>query len=397
MAQICNGDATTFSIPQNLSELPGMLSSDVVPTTSLPVVVGDSGSGGVRGLVPAPAAGDANAGKFLKANGTWSVPPGGGVTPGGSSTQLQYNSSGIMSGAPGLTTDGTNLKYSGYSDYAAIANPAIPGASVLRVWGKLVSGRMLPKWMGPSGVDTPFQPALFGNNITLYMPNTGSTNGLNLGTGWVAGGTVSHPTPASTSPAIVNQMKRTRYANIATTANQALGLSSIAAGNSAYWRGNAAGLGGFFFFTRFVIELMPANTVRIFAGLQSTTTNILASDTVAGDVVGLWHDTTDGANVLSLVTRDNVTTTKTPIPGATIAAGQAFDFYMFCAPNDGTVFYRLDSVNAGTTIVDSSTTTTLPRNTIFMGPVVGMSNGTANTTVTTVAPSINRIYIESDH
>jgi len=36
--------------------------------------VGDSGSGGTKGLVPAPASGDAAAGKFLKANGSWAAP-----------------------------------------------------------------------------------------------------------------------------------------------------------------------------------------------------------------------------------------------------------------------------------------------------------------------------------
>jgi len=40
-----------------------------------PVFVGDSGSGGVAGLVPAPAAGDAAADKFLKADGTFSTIP----------------------------------------------------------------------------------------------------------------------------------------------------------------------------------------------------------------------------------------------------------------------------------------------------------------------------------
>lgn len=42
--------------------------------------VGDSGSGGTKGLVPAPASGDAAAAKFLKADGTWAVPAGGGGT-----------------------------------------------------------------------------------------------------------------------------------------------------------------------------------------------------------------------------------------------------------------------------------------------------------------------------
>lgn len=45
-------------------------------TAALNSVVGDSGSGGTKGLVPAPASGDASAGKFLKADGTWALPAG---------------------------------------------------------------------------------------------------------------------------------------------------------------------------------------------------------------------------------------------------------------------------------------------------------------------------------
>lgn len=44
-------------------------------TALLNVFIGDSGSGGLQGLVPAPAAGDAAALKFLKADGTWSITP----------------------------------------------------------------------------------------------------------------------------------------------------------------------------------------------------------------------------------------------------------------------------------------------------------------------------------
>lgn len=42
-------------------------------TAILDNFVGDSGSGGTKGLVPAPASGDAAANKFLKADGTWAV------------------------------------------------------------------------------------------------------------------------------------------------------------------------------------------------------------------------------------------------------------------------------------------------------------------------------------
>jgi hypothetical protein len=46
-------------------------------TAFLNAMVGDSGSGGTKGLVPAPAAGDAAGGKYLKADGTWASPSGG--------------------------------------------------------------------------------------------------------------------------------------------------------------------------------------------------------------------------------------------------------------------------------------------------------------------------------
>ena len=51
-------------------------------TSLLNNVVGDSGAGGIKGLVPAPAAGDTAANKFLKANGVWTVPTGAGDVTG---------------------------------------------------------------------------------------------------------------------------------------------------------------------------------------------------------------------------------------------------------------------------------------------------------------------------
>lgn len=50
---------------------------DTGPAVILPDMVGDSGAGGTRGYVPAPAAGDTAAGKYLKADGTWEIPPVG--------------------------------------------------------------------------------------------------------------------------------------------------------------------------------------------------------------------------------------------------------------------------------------------------------------------------------
>jgi hypothetical protein len=50
-------------------------------TDDVPTMVGANGGAGTKGLVPAPAAGDAAAGKFLKADGTWAVPTGAAAAP----------------------------------------------------------------------------------------------------------------------------------------------------------------------------------------------------------------------------------------------------------------------------------------------------------------------------
>ena len=63
-----------FLAPITAVDNPGNTSTDI----AVSVMVGDSGSGGVKGLVPAPGAGDAAAGKYLKADGTFEVPPGTG-------------------------------------------------------------------------------------------------------------------------------------------------------------------------------------------------------------------------------------------------------------------------------------------------------------------------------
>lgn len=237
----------------------------------------------------------------------------------------------------------------------------------------------------------------------MYVPSTGTTgtgSGTGIGPVWTSGGTVSHPAPSSSAPAISNQMNRTRYANIATTTNQTLGIKAAAADSLKYWRGSAAGLGGFFYSARFIVELYAASTVRIFAGLAaSSSTYVVASDTVINNTCGLWHDTTDpssGAGAFNFVTRNTATTTKQPITLANaIVAGNSYDFYMWSAPNGSDIYWRLDDVVNGVTY-SNSTSTTLPVNTAFMGPQCAMSNGTANITVTTVAIGVAGVYIESD-
>lgn len=97
----------------------------------LPTAVGDTGSGGVKGLVPAAAAGDAAAGKFYKADGTFQVPaavnaPRSNVrqtvqtAPAGfipvSSVSLSLTSSGVGLSAPLIVAAAQGFNATGLND-----------------------------------------------------------------------------------------------------------------------------------------------------------------------------------------------------------------------------------------------------------------------------------------
>lgn len=87
-------------------------------TAMLSNFVGDSGAGGVKGLVPAPAAGDAAALKYLKADGTWATLPASIPNP-------------VYDTILGDATDVTN-GIATHSTFAA-AYAATPAGGVMRV------------------------------------------------------------------------------------------------------------------------------------------------------------------------------------------------------------------------------------------------------------------------
>ena len=364
---------------------------------------GNTGMTGATGNTGVPG----TAANFGTTGNTGSTGPTGPAAT-GSTGMIQYNAGGVAFGATAsLFYDISNNHLELFGTNPALClGPSTSNQSAesgkLIIYNKPMAGRYIPSWMPPAGLNSAIQPAFFGNQIVTYIPSSGTNGGTatlgGFGCSWTAGGTVSHPTP---SAGMGNQIKRTRYTNIVTTQNQTLGIISTASGLPSFWMGNVAGQGGFFFFCRFMVELWPAATVRLFIGLTSMTTAMVAAGdtgTWTGDFCGLAHDTSEAVSVLSFITRNNTTTTKAAITLTNnLSAGQTYDFYMFCKPNDTTLYYRLDDVLLGTTLVDSSTSTTVPRSAIFMGPQITMSNGTANTVVTTTALSISKVYIESDH
>lgn len=316
-----------------------------------------------------------------KATGQLELVYGGVGTAGGSTTQIQYNNAGAISGSPDFLWNNTAKAL---TLGAVSAEPAAPAEGMLTYYAKEIAGRIVPKVKGPAGLDYPLQATVWQNNTTLWTPTT-ATAGFWQGTAGSGAGTYSTALPTTTN--LYTSMKRARWANVVTTLNQVLGQRNTEA---MYMRGSVAGQGGFFFFARCGTDVWT-DGARFFAGLHTATTVISADPSALNNTVGFCVDAADNG-AISFLTRGTAATKATT--GMTLATNVGFDLYMFCAPNDTKVGWRIVNINTGEE-VSGVATDTLPSNTVLVRAGVLASNA-ALTPVTSVQLGVNRIYIETD-
>jgi hypothetical protein len=276
-----------------------------------------------------------------------------------------------------------------YLDYPAVtAIPAAPTTG-LRTFARSRAGRILPHVIGPSGVDVALQPAMFGNTVYMWLPGTGTTLAINFGTSFTArnSGTAaaqSHSTKASTNA--MTSLSRASFG----TGTTATGTSGIQSAATVAWRGNAANLGGFFFFARFGVETHEA-AMRYMIGLSANNATLAADPSTLANSIMLVKDSAD--TNWFIASRNATTLTKTAT-GLAVTAGPILDFMLFCKPNDTKVTARLVNAVDGTVYVDNvDITANLPVNTTFL-----YMHAAAMSTVGTTAKllSLNRMYLETD-
>lgn len=320
-------------------------------------------------------------------------PPGasGLATPAGSDRQLQFNNAGALGGSSNvrLGASSDNLELGNFFDQAAVSIPAAPAAGFGRWFSRSRAGRVLPHYMGPAGVDVALQPSLFGNSVIMWLPSTGTTVAINFGEAWTSrnsgtGAAQAHPTRASTNA--LASLKRATFS----TGTTATGSSGIQSTNTVCWRGNAAGLGGWFYFSRFAVETFRSD-IQLLIGLSALNAVLAGEPSAQNNTVGIGKDSTD--TNWFLIARDGSAVTKTPT-GLAVAAGTILDFMMFAAPNSSSVTCRLVNAVDGTVYVDNvALTTNLPVATTFLNAHAQIRS-TTGTTAALLA--LNRIYVETD-
>ena len=276
---------------------------------------------------------------------------------------------------------------------ALAVDPIAPPDGFLNVYAKKLGGRTMLMQMGPSGLDTSFQPNLGGNKVALWMPPGGSTTvpGVFGMAALTALGTATSRVVAVTS--LLTRMTRLGYVSAATAGS----LCGVREAVAKYTTGAGGGLGGFFARYRFgVSDAAAVATARMFVGLSASTaapTNVepntlvnsigIAKLSTSNNLHIYCAGSSAGANLIDLGAN---------FPANTLSA-DAYELTLFSSPGGGNIGYRVTRLNTGH-VTEGTITTGLPTSSTLLCHQLWRTNGT---TALAVGLDVCGIYIETDY
>jgi len=345
----------------------------------------DTFTSGAKGLVPASGGGTVN---FLRADGTFAAPGGGGGSPGGATGEVQYNNAGAFAGAADVEIETGQLRL------AAIATPTAPAADGVKLFGRSVGGRAMPAFMGPSGLDSALQPHMGRNRVAL-MRAIGSSTVLHVL------GMLSGTTGTATSAAVGTTNRHSRMARLeylATTASTSAVVGFR--GSSAQWTlgASTAGDGGFHMVYRWAPATGVATaTHRAFAGMRGNTA--APSDvepSTLTSMCGMGWDAAD-TNIQFMHNDASGIATKIDLgasfPVPTVDRTSVYEIALFAPPGTTqSLSYEVTDLVSGA-VATGTVTTDLPATSVLLTPYNYMSVGG---TSSVVGIAIMGLYIESD-
>lgn len=266
-------------------------------------------------------------------------------------------------------------------------SPAAPSSGV-KLFARKRAGRRRLNWIGPSGLDASVQAGLDVNRVSSWRAAGSGTTGTLFG--WPAVTAIGTATAASFSTAsFLQSLARLSYISAATAGSS----GGVKINVLQYWRGNAAGLGGFYFVARFGFASIPA-TWRMFCGLYGSTTNPANGDPSAlVNLIGVGKDAADTA--LQFMHNDGTgTAVKSSSALALPAANEVWEVRIFCPPNGSQIDMSVEKLNAAGVLAEySHSSTDLPASTQLLLPILWANNGT---TAAAIDPQLVSLYVETD-
>lgn len=305
-----------------------------------------------------------------------------------------YTATGTNDGAKQVSKDRWNEDHiiSGEVTFPDVSSPAAPSSGNVNVFGRSVGGRMMFAFKGPSGLDATLQPHIGKNPTALWQADGNSTTITAIGAAALtATGTATAHNWASTN--IYTQARKLEY--LATTA-ATTAVAGFRGATAKWWRGNAAGLGGFHMICRFApCTGVTTSTRRCFVGMANSTaapTDVQPSSIT--NILGVGYDAAD-TNWQIMYNDGSGTATKVDTGMARPSADRTdwFELVIFCPPNGSTIYFQFTNLGTGVTYT-ANTTTDIPSNTTALAPRGWCSVGG---TSSVVGIGLGSLYIESDN
>lgn len=310
----------------------------------------------------------------------------------GENTYIQYNDNGSLGASLDFTFENGNLKLgqlNGEGKLSLFASNVEPVAEPdeLLVYSKSIASRLVPKFIGPSGLDTAIQPMLAFNNIRHVGPG-GATTATTVYTAFNTGYTNAASSYAQKIPSTGSIFGRLR-AGLLTSAATA---GSLASHRSTQYECSRET--GFFYVIRFYFGTLQTGN-RSFIGLwnsNAAATNVDPLSSTARQAIGIGFnaDTGNMRFITSAATTPTVIDLGTNFP---VAINTPYELVLFSAPSGSSIGYRIKNLN--TDIATSgSVSSNIPLLTTNLAVQVWICN---NVTAAAVSVGINKWYLETDY
>jgi hypothetical protein len=273
------------------------------------------------------------------------------------------------------------------------SQPTAPAADKVKIFGSNVGGRMMPAFIGPSGLNSSLQPS-FARNAIAYARAIG--NSIAITTEAIAWTVVGTQTAAAVGTSNIQiAMRRVNYNFTTATTTAVAGFRSAAL---QFFRGDVvnAKLGGFHFVCRFGPSLgAAANTTRRgFVGFTSLTTAPTdANPSGLPNILGVGCDNTD--TTYHIMYKSGTTTATKINTGIVKSAADYTEMYelaMFCAPGGTQVHFEFTNLATGV-VFRHTATTNLPLINQLLAPSGYYSVGG---TSSAIGIAFSSLYIETD-
>jgi len=299
------------------------------------------------------------------------ISPNGTIKGTIASTHIAYGTAtDTVGGEAAFTYDSANNRVglAGDITLTEIAEPSEPSAGDGRIYAFDRADRTEPTFIGNGLPAYALQPALTSKRCLWIYPSTGA-NIENMGLADTNVGTVSNSGPSTT--------------NARTWARRFAIISAASAGSSAEtrttagvcFRGNAAGVGGFTYFSRFSTSTAVTEQ-RLLIGLLADTAAIAnVNPSTLVDCVFIGYDSLD-ANLQIMHNDSTGTCTKVDLGASfpSLTTTTAYTVMFYCVPNGSTIGYRVVNLGSGA-VATGTLSTNLPTNTTILANHLWINNG----------------------